>query len=179
MGVARRRGRRLAGQQENSGGWGGGGWGCGGSSLCQPEPCLTPAALCPHLSLPPCCRRLCYRHRKFGTRLREGYREGQGNTRLNTGRRHGPRVREGPSTGKPDWEVMLPLAARETEAQKGTRSIRNGFPILTPCLVLTLAVPSTHASYVSPGVGHCGKYCFQSQAAESSFPGARPGHLHF
>lgn len=121
----------------------------------------------------------CYRHREFGTRLWEGYREGQGNTRPNTGRRPEPRVREGPSRDKLDWEIMLPLAARETEAQKGTRSMRNGFLILTPCLALTLAFPSTRVSYVSPGVGHCGKYCFQSPAAESSFLEARPGHLHF
>lgn len=69
---------------------------------------------------------------------------------------------EGTSRDKPDWGAILPLAAGETEAQKGSS---NGFIIqaadlLTPHLAFTLACPTLDALYVSPGVSRCGKFQF-------------------
>ena len=100
--------------------------------------------------------------RQLGSKVWEGYGEGQGRTGLNPGRRREPRVGEGTSRDKPDWGAILPLAAGETEAQKGSS---NGFTIqaadlLTPHLAFTLACPTLDALYVSPGVSRCGKFQF-------------------
>ena len=75
---------------------------------------------------------------QLGSKVWEGYGEGQGRTSLNPGRRCEPRVGEGTSRDKPDWGAILPLAAGETEAQKGSniqtgKRVRQGC-ILSPCL---------------------------------------------
>ena len=100
--------------------------------------------------------------RQLGSKVWKGSKEGQGRTSLNPGRRHEPRVGQSTSRDEPDWGARLPLAAGETETQKGSS---NGFIIqaavlLTPHLVLTLAFPTLDALYVSPGVGCCGKFQF-------------------
>lgn len=56
---------------------------------------------------------------RLGSRVWEGYGEGQGRTTFNPGRRHEPRVAEGTSRDKPGLGVKFPLAVGEAEAQKG------------------------------------------------------------
>lgn len=63
--------------------------------------------------------------RQLGSKVWEGYGEGEGRTSLNPGRRREPRVGEGTSRDKPDWGAILPFAAGETGPERLKQWVHN------------------------------------------------------
>lgn len=99
--------------------------------------------------------------RQLGSKVWEGYGEGEGRTSLNPGRRREPRVERAPAgtsqTGEPYSHLLL-----GKQAQKGSSNgfITQAADLLISHLALTPACPTLDALYVSPGVGRHGKFQF-------------------